>query len=151
MATLLIYEMKIESGSWLSQPPFGQTVKIGRLASHWINETYVPDGEERSHNILRLAATDVPALLNTLSINLEEGSPEKRLYQRKVFNFSLKPEYKEEFKKLSADKAQLLLEELHEWLVERQVADDEQDKKEYVSFNVFYSDHFPSERQEGDS
>ena len=77
---------------------------------------YVPghDPEE----LLRILGIDPAELIDTIDHNLTAADQE-HLYQRKVKYDNIPAEYRHEFLRLSARKAQTLLEELDRWLAAR--------------------------------
>lgn len=77
---------------------------------------YVPghDPEE----LLRILGIDPAELIGTIDHNLTAADRE-HLYQRKVKYDNIPAEYRDEFLRLSARKAQTLLEELDRWLAAR--------------------------------
>jgi len=103
-----------------------------RLVQH----AYVP-GNDASEK-LRILGTDAAELIATIDHNLVSDENALR-YQRKVSNLRVNISALPAFKKLSAEKAQALLEELDAWLTENEV-DAEQDSEQgkYVSLGIYY-------------
>ncbi len=77
---------------------------------------YIPSDAEMDK--LQILGTDVADLIRTIEANLK-GAPPAPLYQRKVAYDNLPLQALEEFRALSADKAQELLEEFDRWLARR--------------------------------
>ena len=92
---------------------------------------------------LHILGTDVAELLATIDHNLT--SPADQLfYQRKVSNMNIDPEAMPAFRKLSAKKAQALLEALDAWLSEHEFTDapdKDTGQGKYVSLGIYYSEH----------
>jgi hypothetical protein len=94
---------------------------------------YVPghDPEE----LLRILGIDPAELIGTIDHNLTASEGE-RLYQRKVKYDNVPAEHRDEFLRLSARKAQLLLEELDRWLAARDRGRRRSKKKQPVSIGL---------------
>jgi len=80
-----------------------------------VTRAYIPKTSETDK--LHILGTDVAHLIATIDHNLRSDSTEP-FFQRKVAYDNLPDEMLPEFRKLSADKAQLLLEELDRWLAQ---------------------------------
>jgi hypothetical protein len=76
---------------------------------------YIPKASKSDK--LHILGTDVAHLIGTIDHNLRSDSTEP-FFQRKVAYDNLPDEVLPEFRKLSAEKAQLLLEELDRWLAQ---------------------------------
>lgn len=81
-----------------------------------ISRAYIPKGSEAEG--LHILGTDVGHLISTIDHNLRPG-PIGPLFQRKVAYDNLPDEVLPSFRKLSAQKAQTLLEGLDRWLAKR--------------------------------
>jgi len=101
-----------------------------------IQRAYVP-GDDAADK-LRILGSDAAELIATIDHNLVSGENALR-YQRKVSNLHVNRDALPAFQTLSAEKAQLLLEELDAWLTEHEV-DSEQDSEpgQYVSLGIYY-------------
>ena len=86
-----------------------QTNGTLRLLSH----AYIPQASEVDK--LYILGADTSALISTIDHNLDPAI-ERKYFQRKVRYDNLPNEVIEEFRILSAEKAQQLLEELNQWL-----------------------------------
>jgi len=76
---------------------------------------YIPGGDPVDK--LHILGTDVGEMINTIDHNLGAAKADLR-FQRKVFNDAVDPNAVNDFKQMSAEKAQTLLEELDAWLAE---------------------------------
>ncbi len=94
---------------------------------------YVPgdDPVEKIH----IFGTDVAELVNTIDYNLHAGDQPLR-YQRKVSNPRLREDQVERFHQLASRKAQILLEDLDEWLTRHEANVDEPGR--FVSLGIYY-------------
>lgn len=78
--------------------------------------SYIPgagDGER-----IHILGADVGHLIRTIDHNLENTDPQRKCFQRKVSYDNLPAEALPEFKSLSAESSQKLLEKLDEWLAQ---------------------------------
>jgi hypothetical protein len=91
---------------------------------------------------INILGTDVAELIGTIGHNLEV-EPGRRLFQRKVSNTSVRIDSVPEFRKLSNQKSQELLEEYHAWLSDHQVDTrrDDTDQSGYVAVGIYYVEH----------
>jgi hypothetical protein len=80
-----------------------------------VTRAYIPKASKSDK--LHILGTDVAHLIGTIDHNLRSDSTEP-FFQRKVAYDNLPDEVLPEFRKLSAEKAQLLLEELDRWLAQ---------------------------------
>jgi hypothetical protein len=99
-----------------------------------IKHAYVPGKD--SADVIRILGTDCNELINTIDYNLTAGDSEKR-YQRKVSSTLLNKNALEEFKTLSKEQSQALLEELDAWLSQNEVDPDDENAC-YVSLGIYY-------------
>ncbi len=100
-----------------------------------LRQAYVPAGDpiEKVH----ILGTDTGELITTIDHNLT--SPDHDLYfQRKVSNTRVNPEAVPVFRKLSAERAQALLESLDAWLSEHELNDGDEAEGRYVSLGIYY-------------
>lgn len=114
----------------------GDTVEL-------VKRAYVPGNDPI--DMLHILGTDGAELISTIDYNLT-SPPQLRRFQRKVSNIAVEPAYLAEFKKVSSEKAQRLLEELDTWLSEHEAAKDgsSQQQSTYVSVGIYYYDQFSS-------
>ncbi len=125
----------VEAGS-VAETPAGL-----RLVRH----AYVPADDPRE--MIRILGTDAGELIGTIDHNLT-APPDGRLFQRKVSNAALSTEALPAFRRLSAERAQALLEELDAWLVRHEVpADAEPDAGRYVALGIYYTER-PTPKEE---
>ncbi len=106
-----------------------------------VNHAFVPGDD--AVDKLHILGTDVAELLATIDHNLTH-EPDELFFQRKVSNTCVDPAAVPAFRKLSAKKAQALLEVLDAWLSEHeqvQQATDSSDESQYVSLGIYYSEH----------
>jgi hypothetical protein len=80
-----------------------------------VTRAYVPKTSETDK--LHILGTDAAHLIATIDHNLRSDSPEP-LFQRKVAYDNVPDHVLPDFRRLSAEKAQLLLEELDRWLAQ---------------------------------
>lgn len=109
-------------------------VEIEDNQVHLIKHAYVPGKD--SAEVIRILGTDSNELINTIDYNLTAGESEKR-YQRKVSTAVLNKHAIEEFKTLTKQHSQALLEELDAWLSLNEVDPDDKDAR-YVSLGIYY-------------
>lgn len=106
-----------------------------------VNHAFVPGDDPVDK--LHILGTDVAELIATIDHNLT-STPDHLFYQRKVSNTNVDPEALAAFRKLSATKAQALLEALDAWLVEHEATEStDKDARQgrYVSLGIYYSEH----------
>ena len=109
-----------------------------------IKHAYVPGKD--SAEVINILGNDTNELINTIDHNLTAQENEKR-YQRKVSTAVLNKDAIEEFKKLSNDQAQALLENLDAWVSQNEVDPDDENAR-YVSLGIYYYEQESSgERQ----
>jgi len=102
-----------------------------------IQHAYVPGNDPAEK--LRILGTDTGELIATIDHNIVRGDHDLR-FQRKVSNHRVRVDAVPEFQKLSAKKAQVLLEQLDSWLSKHEVDADEQDPQQarYVSVGIYF-------------
>lgn len=112
-----------------------QQVDTVKLVKH----AYVPGNDPI--DLLHILGTDSAELISTIDHNLT-AAPIERRFQRKVSNNAVESANLAEFKKISSEKAQQLLEELDAWLSQHEAAKDgtNQEKSTYVSVGIYYYD-----------
>lgn len=99
-----------------------------------IKQAYVPGND--SVEVIRILGADGNELISTIVHNLSAGENSKR-YQRKVSTTVLNINDVEDFKKLSQEKSQNLLEELDAWLSQHELEPDDANAT-YVSLGIYY-------------
>ena len=110
-----------------------------------IRHAYVPGKD--SSEIIRILGTDTNELINTIDYNLNADDKNKR-YQRKVSTAVLNKNDIEEFKTLSSQLSQALLEDLDTWILQHEVKPDDENAR-YVSLGIyFYEDHNEEHNEE---
>lgn len=93
---------------------------------------------------VQILGVDTAELLETIDHNISANNSELR-FQRKVSNLYLDPKFISEFKELSAQKSQSLLEELDAWLSDHEVNNKNKDKCYYVALGAFYFEEIRNE------
>ena len=88
---------------------------------------------------INILGVDVAELIGTIAHNLEV-EPQLRFFQRKVSNVAVSAEALAEFRRISNEKSQQLLEDYHAWLSAHEVeADrDDGDQAGYVAVGIYY-------------
>lgn len=90
---------------------------------------------------INILGTDVAELIATIGHNLE-ADPDQRFFQRKVSNTAVSAAAVSEFRKLSNQKSQELLEEYHAWLSSHE--DDgnaaDADQIGYIAVGIYYTE-----------
>jgi len=111
-----------------------------------INSAYVPRSDELEQ--IRVVATSVADLFNTALHNVESSSGKKR-FQRQVVYSDIGTEFVDEFKKLTAEKAAPVVQELNAHLSKRRKASAKSDKQSRtrLGFGIYYIEG-PSEPPE---
>jgi hypothetical protein len=114
--------VKRHSGDVPMRAILDELIRVGAVARlddgsvRLLAQAYVPDGSDADK--LHILGTDVGHLISTIGRNLEPG-PAGPIFQRKVAYDNLPDEVLPDFRKLSAKKAQTLLEALDRWLAQR--------------------------------
>lgn len=114
---------------------------------HLLRHAYIPGKDPVDK--LHILGTDAGELIATIDHNLT-APPGGLRFQRKVSNAQVDPAALPEFQRLSAERAQALLEELDAWLAEHEVdaaGASDADKASYVSMGIYY---FEGPRREED-
>ncbi len=110
-----------------------------------VNHAYIPGNDPVEK--INILGTDVGELIATIDHNLT--APEHELkFQRKVSNRQICIDSLPEFKRISARKAQTLLEDLDEWLARHecpQEGDAAGKQSAYVSLGIYYFDEKDSQ------
>ncbi len=137
------YSGDVTTRSMLSVLAAASSVEKTNERVRLLEHAFVPgkDPVEKLH----ILGSDVGELIATIDHNLTAGHDELR-FQRKVFNHRVDPQAVAEFRALSAEKAQALLEELDAWLSKHETPSDAEGR--YVSLGIyFYEDESDSEKQ----
>ncbi len=111
-----------------------ECVKVTDNKVQLIKHAYVPGKD--SAEVINILGADTNELINTIDHNLTAQESDKR-YQRKVSTAVLNKDAVEEFKKLSNNQAQALLENLDAWISQNEV-DPDDDNAQYVSLGIYY-------------
>ena len=110
------------SGDVPSRATLDELIRIGAVKQlddgkiSLVKRSYIPDNSNAAK--LHILGTDVAHLISTIDHNLKP-EPIGPLYQRKVAYDNLPDEILPQFRKLSAKRAQSLLESLDRWLAQR--------------------------------
>lgn len=110
-----------------------------------IRRAFVPSGD--SVDKIRFLGTEVAELIATIDHNIT-SAPGELYFQRKVSNDLVKPAVLPEFRKLSASRAQALLEDLNQWLSTREMDSPSaapNTERKYVSLGIYYHERDYSE------
>jgi hypothetical protein len=104
-----------------------------------VQHAYIPDGDLGDK--INILGADVAELIDTIDHNLISPVDELR-FQRKVSNIQLASSSLPKFRKLSAKKAQKLLEELDSWLSKNEVDDNANPdaRSHYVAMGIYYTE-----------
>lgn len=116
------------------------TIAITPAGIELLEKAYVPSSAPiEKVNIL---GTDVAEIIDTIGHNLS-ASPDDLLFQRKVSNVLLHPDALAAFREMSNEKSQLLLEEYHTWLSQREVdpAEEPDVPPRYVAVGIYYTEY----------
>lgn len=121
-----------------------EIINGGRL--RLVRHVFIPGNDPTEK--LHILGTDAGELIATIDHNLT-SAPDALLFQRKVSSTRLDPAHAAEFRALSADRAQALLEELDAWLSRHEVGPDEpQQSARYVSLGIYYSEETDSQEKD---
>lgn len=101
-----------------------------------VKRAFIPSDDDLDK--LNILGVDVGELISTIDHNLRY-SQQDSFFQRKVSNHRLDPVALNQFKALSAEKSQQLLEELDHWLSEHEVNGEQQGF--YVGLGIHYIEH----------
>lgn len=114
-----------------------------------LQHAYIPSGDPAEK--IHILGVDVAELIATIDHNLASPVEDLR-FQRKVSNASIAKTAVPAFRKLSAKKAQRLLEELDSWLVEHELSGDaaEDASSHYVAMGIYYTEHSPDDGSAGE-
>ncbi len=111
-----------------------------------VKHAYVPAAAPLEK--IRILGSDTHELIDTIDHNLQAEEADLR-FQRKVSYFDVSQRAASEFKTMSAEKAQALLEELNAWLARQDQLDrDDAQRGKQVSLGIYY---FETDAEENDS
>ena len=129
----------IPTAAMLSVLEAGGTVTVTDAGVQLMERAYLPSATPREK--IDILGTDVAELIATIGHNIV-ADPPQRLFQRKVSNVLVHPDAVAEFRALSNEKSQHLLEEYHRWLASHEVHDttDSAKKPCYVAVGIYYTD-----------
>ena len=118
----------------------GSVVETDTGQLRLVSRAFIPSSDPIDK--LHILGTDVAELVATIDHNLT-AEPGMLFFQRKVSNSTVRVDAVPEFRRLSAEKAQALLEELDAWLSRHEVSRTTDDKSngQYVSLGIYYSEH----------
>ncbi len=111
-----------------------------------IRHAYVPSDDPVDK--LRILGTDVNELITTIDHNLTVTNSNELRFQRKVSNEAIRGDALPAFRRMSANKAQILLEDLDHWLSEHEVGEDSKGaggERKYVALGIYYFENDFSE------
>jgi len=103
-----------------------------------VKHAYIPGND--SVEKIQILGTDTNELISTIEHNLS-AEPDQLYFQRKVSNSQLKPSSVKQFRTISSEKAQSLLEEMDAWLSEHEVTSTQQAGNtpcKYVSMGIYF-------------
>jgi Family of unknown function (DUF6502) len=137
------YSGDIPSSAMLSVLEAAKCVKQSEGHVELLQHAYIPEGDpEDKINIL---GTDVAELIGTIDHNIT-SDPGQLRFQRKVSNIRVNSASVPQFRRLSAQKAQQLLEELDIWLSDHELPEHELSEHEtessthYVAMGIYYTE-----------
>lgn len=139
------YSGDIPPAAMLSVLQSAGTVAVSGDRLELLAHAYIPSSTPTEK--LHILGTDVGELVRTIGHNLE-APPEQLLFQRKVFNVSLHPDALPEFRRLSNEQSQALLERYHAWLSAHQVDEADEATPAYVAVGIYYAEDTPGEQPE---
>lgn len=105
------------------------------LIRHFIPEPAAPEGLDH-------LSRSVEDFVATLDHNRLEGDPKKKLFERQVYtDEGIRPEDMEAFQQYATNKAQLLLEEIDNWLSQLEKPDPETQEKVSTGLGIYHYIH----------
>jgi hypothetical protein len=133
------YSGDVPFAAMLSTLETSGTVLSDETGVRLLERAYLPTQTPVAN--INILGADVAELITTIDHNLthERG---QLLFQRKVSNVSISADSLAQFKALSNQRSQELLEEYHAWLSEHEISADpnEQEDAHYVSVGIYYFD-----------
>lgn len=139
------YSGDIPSSAMLSVLEAAKSVQTIEGCAELLRHAFIPEGDPGDK--INILGSDVAELIDTIDHNLT-SPPELRRFQRKVSNHRVDTNALPEFIKLSAKKAQQLLEDLDAWLSAHEftgssdTTDAETDTStHYVAMGIYFTEH----------
>ena len=129
------YSGDIPTRAMLAMLEEAGSVKTVQDKIRLVRRAYVP-GSDAVEKI-RILGNDVYELVSTIDNNLTSG-PEDLRFQRKVAYDDIDPEAAEKLKKLSARKAQALLEYLDKQFSSNELDAESPERGKYISVGIYY-------------
>jgi len=129
------YSGDIPTRAMLAMLEEAGSVKTVQDGVRLVRRAYVP-GNDAVEKI-RILGKDVHELITTIDHNLTSGSGELR-FQRKVAYDNIDPAAVEKLKKLSATKAQALLEQLDKQFSSSELDAGSTERGKYISVGIYY-------------
>jgi hypothetical protein len=136
------YSGDIPTRAMLAMLEEAGSVKVVRDKVRLVRRAYVP-GSDAVEKI-RILGSDVYELVSTIDHNLTAGPDELR-FQRKVAYDNIDPVAAEKLKKMSAKKAQQLLEYLDKQLASNELDEGTAERGKYISVGIYYHEQDSSE------
>jgi hypothetical protein len=143
------YSGDIPFSAMLSVLEAANSVRSSEGHVELLQHAYIPSGDPADK--IHILGVDVAELIATIDHNLASPPGDLR-FQRKVSNNSIAKAAVPAFRKLSAKKAQRLLEDLDSWLKEHEVNTDagQDASPQYVAMGIYYTEHSPDEGSAGE-
>ncbi len=131
------YSGDVPTQSMLAVLAMASAVEKTETGVRLVQRAYVP-GKDPADK-LNILGTDTAELVSTIDHNIVSDERDLR-FQRKVSNHNVRADALAEFKAMSSEKAQSLLEDLDAWLSahERHSQDQDSDPGRYVSLGIYY-------------
>jgi hypothetical protein len=133
-ALVKLYSGDIPTKAMLNLLIAADCVRVKNNTVQLTKHAYVP-GKDPAE-LIQILGTDTNELINTIDYNLTTSESNRR-YQRKVSSAVLNKNAVDEFKKISQDRSQALLEELDAWLSRNEVKPGDENAG-YVSLGIYY-------------
>jgi hypothetical protein len=131
------YSGDITMRAMLTMLEEGGTVRVKNDTVHLVRHAYIPGGDDIEK--IAILGSDVSELIATIDHNIV-ADPEDLWFQRKVSYDNVAPEHIGKLRKLSARKAQALLETLDRQYSDHEL-DEEGEEGRLVSFGIYYHEH----------
>lgn len=135
------YSGDIPTKAMLAMLEEAGSVKVVQDKVRLVRRAYVP-GRDAVEKI-RILGNDVYELVSTIDHNLTAGPDELR-FQRKVAYDNINPAAAEKLKKLSATKAQALLENLDRQFSSSELDEKSAERGKYMSVGIYFHEQDPS-------
>ncbi len=131
------YSGDIPASAMLSVLEAAKVIQVREGKVFLLEHAFIPQGDPSDK--INIMGTDVGELISTIDHNLTSTANDLQ-FQRKVSTHLLPISQLEKFKKLSAQKAQELLEELDSWLIKKET-DENDEATHYVALGIYFSEH----------